>query len=1154
METKKSRLLQYLLKKAEELSAKNGEAGITKNSFFAVVLQCFTDKSAITDEFDSKEVAAVYIMIKDNLKIDVDASQIETLLSAPAGEEETALFDLVMKISLEIAKASNEDVITADIVMTCLMETPTNEIEGLLKSKREPDKKPSFSVESVKKTTASLSGLFGKSKEDKEPKKEEPEKEESEKKEAKKETKNDASTKETIESLTEKTKALQKILSEAVLGQENAIEIVTSGYFQGGLRAITDKNARKPKSTFLFAGPPGVGKTFLAEKLAEYTNLPFKRFDMTEYSMPSSVNQLCGYKGAFNGILTDFVMKNPNCVLLFDEIEKSYIDVVNLFLQVLDAGRLRDANLNKEIDFRNTVIIFTTNAGKAVYDGATTNNLSHISRKAILKALEKERDPVMGNQVFPAAICSRFATGNVVMFNHMEAHVLNQIAEKTLMKQVVEFEKETKINCTIAEEIPSCIVLAEGGHADARTVTARAGAFFSKEIYELFRLISADDNNCEIKNIENININVSLDNCEEAVVKLFKENKNKSILMLASEKISSAVKTALPNADIKIASDSSDAIKIAKESFVDLILCDLYAGLAEEDNKLNVEDIYSEGSKFFEYACETLDIPLYIVCDEQSKYTDEEMFSLIKQGARDNLDVSNEAKFVEKLNDVFVEIHQQESMLELARTNRLVTYKTAQTISKDGKTADISLYDIELETAADAEDANMLVSNMSRPTVRFDDVIGGDSAKEELQFVIEYVKDPKEYSKKGLPVPKGVLLYGPPGTGKTLLAKALAGETNLTFISTTGSKFLDKYVGVGNQKVEAMFRTARKYAPAIIFIDEVDAIAKERSGEHAAPDDILTTFLAQMDGFDTDPKKPVFVLAATNYAVEPDGTKKVLDGAFVRRFDRHIYIDLPDKEARIKFMKMQVAKNPAIKLSDSEITNIAIRSTGMSLANLAGVVNYSLKVAVKLGKDYVDYETFEEAFESYNYGEKKQWALSELKKTAYHEAGHAFLCWLSGAKPSYLTIVARGNHGGYMQYGDTESIGSYTKKMLLERIRTALGGRAAELVFFGDEDGLTTGASGDLQNATSIAKSMICRYGMDSTIGLAVVDANEAREGAIAKEVRAAVNAILETELAKAIEILKENSKAIDALVNMLMEKDHLTGEQIDKILTENTN
>lgn len=1154
MSVKNSSFLQFLLDKAEEIRVSAGKEVLTENHFFAAVLQ-YCSKSALTEvtdtRFDVKEVEAVYNLVKNAVNLEDSDDYVNALTKAPVSHFDDLNLFMLINISSKVAERQQEKEISADTILAGIINAPTDEIKNILKDSKAESNDTAISDESIKKAQASLSGLFGKPVEKVEDKKVEEVKDATEDK-AETLIFDSSKQKKLIEELTEKSKDLQKKLSSAVLGQENAIDIFTSGYFQGELRSITDKKARKPKATYLFAGPPGVGKTFLAEQIAELLKLPFKRFDMSEYATPSAVMDLCGFKGTGEGVLTGFVAKNPKCVLLFDEIEKSYIDAIHLFLQVLDAGRLGDGYYGKEVSFKDTIIIFTTNAGRMLYESSQTFNLAHISRKTILKALENDVDPRTGRGAFPAAICSRFATGNVVLFNHMEAHILRSIVEKELLRSVSEFQEETEIKCNIADEVPSCILFAEGGHADARTITSRAGTFFSNELYELLRLVSADDNNYEIKNIENINVDVSLDNCEENAVKLFKDTSVPSILVFASEKISSAVREALKDINVTVVSSYNEAVELTNKNSYSLLLCDLYAGIEDDANHLNIEDVYSEGTNFFEYACENLDNPLYVVCDEQNTYTDEELFSLIKQGARQLVDVSDIGAFTKKIDEILTQIRHQESMTSLARSNKIVSYKTSQTISEDGKTACIYLYDIELETAVDAEDTKTIMNNMSRPNVRFDDVIGADDAKVELQFFVDYLKNPKEYASKGLGIPKGVLFYGPPGTGKTLLAKAVAGESDLTFISVAGNQFLDKYVGEGERRMRELFATARKYAPTIVFIDEVDAIAKERKGEHAAPDSILTALLAEMDGFKVDAKKPVFVLAATNF--ELDGNHgRVLDGAFVRRFDRQIYVDLPNKVARIKFMKMKISKNPIFRLTDDEIENLAIRSTGMSLANLASVFEFSMRIAFRQNKDCVDGAVFEEAFETFNFGEEKKWDSAELRKTAYHEAGHAFLCWYSGEKPSYLTIVARGNHGGYMLHGDNENIGSYTKKMLLDRIRTALGGRASELVFFGEEDGLTTGASGDLNTATAIAKNMICKYGMDKSIGLAVVDDAESRDGALAVRIRDAVNNVLNDELENAKEILKTNKNAVDAIVEVLLQKNHLTAEEIDKIFAENT-
>ncbi|MBQ5824380.1 MAG: hypothetical protein IIW48_06180, partial [Clostridia bacterium] len=221
-----------------------------------------------------------------------------------------------------------------------------------------------------------------------------------------------------------------------------------------------------------------------------------------------------------------------------------------------------------------------------------------------------------------------------------------------------------------------------------------------------------------------------------------------------------------------------------------------------------------------------------------------------------------------------------------------------------------------------------------------------------------------------------------------------------------------------------------------------------------------------------------------------------------------------------------------------------------SLAQLASVIEFSMRIAIREKKDVVDDNVFEEAFESFNYGEEKKWDISELEKTAYHEAGHAFLCWHSGETPSYLTIVARGNFGGYMLHGDTEYRGTYTKAKLLDLIRTSLGGRASELVFFGEKDGLTTGASADLIRATDIARSIVCSYGMDSDVGLAVIGENELASGEMSREVRTAVNNILSEELNVAKNLLTDNKVAIEKIVEELLHKNHLTSTEIDRIFS----
>ena len=1152
-----SKLLEHIFECAESIKSNRGNKILTVNHIFAAVLEYvseFKDNPDYSKYGDATEAQALITMFNEiSLSYDISAC-IEMLCSKNDFYGDDLLFRQVVSFSKQISHQNGKNTVSADVFLKCIFDSPSDEIKTILSDSQDKNKKgDGLSADAISAAAREFQKSLKGDREN-EQVNEEGSTEDSD--DGKVEKVEELNPKEQIARMTEKVKLMQKRLSSVVFGQDNAISIFTSGYFQSELRRITDKTSKKPKATYLFAGPPGVGKTFLAEQVTEILELPFMRFDMSEYSERDALMELLGtnksFKGDKEGALTGFVEKNSRCVLLFDEIEKANIAVIHLFLQVLDAGRLRDTNTGREVDFSQTVIIFTTNAGRKVYEGSLTPNLSSISRKTILKALETDVDPKTGLGSFPAAICSRFATGNVVMFNHMEAHTLRRIVENEIERNIKCLEEETGIKCSVSDDVYSCILFSEGGNADARTVKSRANSFFSTELYELFRLISNENSSCNIENVENVWIELELPENEQAR-RLFRNDSKGCILSFGETDICEKLNCIVSEKGYinKIASSTQSAKEIINSQDVELVLCDLHCGKRDEMSKaLNIEDVDSEGREFFRYVCESTDIPLYVLADENHKYSEEEKFSLMREGSHGVVDVFETKDLNELISDILTQLHHQQSMIDLAKSNKLVTYETSQSVSADGKTAQIMLFDIDLETAVDAEDRGNILSDISKPNIRFSDIIGAESAKSELKYFVDYLKNPKSFSSRGLGVPKGVLFYGPPGTGKTMLAKAVAGESDVTFICAEGNQFLKKYVGEGEEAVHNLFATARKYAPTIIFVDEIDAIAKERKGAEHSTDSILTAFLAEMDGFKTDAKKPIFVLAATNFEVEP-GTAKSLDSALLRRFDRHIYIDLPNKEARIEYINMKVGNKPIFNISAEEIENIAVRSTGMSLAQLASVFEFSMRIAIRENKDVVDDEVFEEAFESFNYGEEKKWDISELEKTAYHEAGHAFLCWYSGETPSYLTIVARGNHGGYMLHGDNENRASYTKSMLLNRIRTALGGRASELVFFGEEEGMTTGASGDLRTATDIAKAIVCNYGMDENIGLAVIHEKELSTGIMAQQVRDAVNSILKNELDAAKEILSNNRVAVEKIVEELLNKNYMTSNEIDKVFSQ---
>ena len=374
--------------------------------------------------------------------------------------------------------------------------------------------------------------------------------------------------------------------------------------------------------------------------------------------------------------------------------------------------------------------------------------------------------------------------------------------------------------------------------------------------------------------------------------------------------------------------------------------------------------------------------------------------------------------------------------------------------------------------------ARMLVGNS--PPVSFADVAGVEEAKEELQEVVEFLKFPEKFMTLGAKIPKGVLLVGPPGTGKTLMARAVAGEAGVPFFSISGSEFVEMFVGVGASRVRDLFDQAKRNAPCIVFVDEIDAVGRHRGaglgGGHDEREQTLNQILVEMDGFDTTTN--IIIIAATN---RPD----ILDPALLRpgRFDRRVTLDNPDIKGRAAILDVHAKGKPLAE--DVDMDRVARQTVGFSGADLANLVNESAILAARRNKSIIGPEEFAESIDRVIAGpERKSRVISQKEKelTAYHEAGHALVGhMLPHADPvSKISIVARGQMGGYTRFVPKEDRSLITKRQLEARLAYALGGRAAEEIIF---DETTTGASNDLEQATNIARTMVTRFGMSEKLG-----------------------------------------------------------------------
>ncbi|MBQ3962489.1 MAG: ATP-dependent zinc metalloprotease FtsH, partial [Erysipelotrichaceae bacterium] len=446
--------------------------------------------------------------------------------------------------------------------------------------------------------------------------------------------------------------------------------------------------------------------------------------------------------------------------------------------------------------------------------------------------------------------------------------------------------------------------------------------------------------------------------------------------------------------------------------------------------------------------------------------------------------------------------------------------------------------------------------------VRFEDVAGCDEEKEEMEEIIEYLKNPKKFAKMGARIPKGIIMVGPPGTGKTLLAKAVAGEANVPFYSISGSDFVEMFVGVGASRVRDMFAKAKKTAPCMIFIDEIDAVGRQRGaglgGGHDEREQTLNQLLVELDGMADN--AGVIVIAATN---RPD----VLDSALLRpgRFDRQITVSLPDLKGREAILKVH-ARNK--KIADSvELSNLARRTPGFSGADLENVLNEAAILAVRENKDMIETQQIDEAIDRVMMGPAKKSRTYDdytKKLVAYHEAGHAIvgLNLPDGAIVQKVTIIPRGNAGGYNLITPRKEKILNSRKELMDTITSYMGGRAAEEIFFGD---VTTGASSDIQQATRIAKDMVTTYGMSDLGPIQYNSGNDSvflgrdynspsnASSQVAYEIDTEVRKIIESCHQLAKKIIEEHKADLIKIADTLMEKETLTAEEIEELLKKET-
>ena len=986
--------------------------------------------------------------------------------------------------------------------------------------------------------------------------------------------------KETIDfvDFSEHFSTLQKEILKKVVSQDGAVRKFIKGLYDGALS--DEENRTGPESRFLFVGPPGVGKTFLAQTAAELSKRPYKIFYMNEYAHESSFNGLVGFektwKNSQPGTLTSYVAENPNAILVFDEIEKAHQNTIHQFLSVLEGGCLRDLHTQQDVDFTKTIMIFTTNAGREFFENKRDMPLSSLSEQTLIDALLSDNS-IHGTPKMPPEILSRLRKGSIIGFDHLDPVKLVPIIKKGMDSGAEIIHKKLGFDCEFDNSLfPYLFLYHMGANLDARVAGARSESFMKEAIFKIAERVGEDSKNYKtaVKKKEKVVVRLNVED-EELVRELTVPPEKPSVLIVCNTTDRGKFSVSKSPVQIYYAYGENEKNKAedyisrqVKEHNISAIIVDPFMRESKNSKNPSLEGLShknTRGRKILEWILSKDNYP-DVYCVELNKhhidYVDRQEF--MEDGVKGILELSGRMKPEERIERIYTICYERflsHKLENLYSKGRRLNFELGHRFTEESDpetnemkaVIELVALDFHLELSMDTEAREIFVENTPENQDSFDNVVGGESAKEQLKRFINYIKDPEEYAKSGQQISKGILLYGPPGSGKTKLARAMACEAGCPFISSTGTQFV-----LGDKRISEVFRLARKYAPSILFIDEIEAFARPVS--QGGIEIITKELMTEMSGFDKH-SKPVFVIAATNAATAPNlGEENVyLDKNLLRRFTKKIYMKWPTRDERVAFLKMkqELLKDKQFNLNlltEEDMLDFADLSAGKSLSDIANVLELAIGRAAERGENLTA-DLLTTCFEESVYGEEHKYAKDHIYATAIHEAGHAFLGFACDDfkpgrfTPEYATIIARGGYLGLVRQRSDETRTGYSKEELLKLIRIKLAGRAAETVFAETQDGgLTTGASNDLEMATEIAIDILTRFGMEEGF-LVSLPMETIMKSTLAETYHKKLNDILLRELNTTEQIIRDNKEKVKALADGLIDRSRLDTGDMAEIL-----
>lgn len=1152
------KLTSHLLEEAISLSGALGskDDGITCSHIIYGFIKLITLEPAYANAMFTSDELALLARVKQVLDYDdYDYQLIKVGMPLIASKDEEEAKESAKLLDELLESCSDEESLVSEIIKAKRKDfqvfTTGHSIADVIDKGRPKDSKPAepaaqgseekapvsdaAAAESPQGVVIDVSLDEGKAKEEAAPEKK-PEERPAEK------TEEDPFTR-----IANKTDRLYKALLSEVIGQDEAVLKFVRGYFNSNYAATGEGGG--PRAAFFLTGPAGSGKSFTASIAARTLGMPCLVLDMKEFAIPASITDFIGTEKAYGGSqgrLHGFVRENPSGLIILENIEECYLSILNAVGQILQSGKLYSPANGDYTDFHQATIIITSRLGGAVYDDPAAGNLSAIPDNVTIDSIRGELRELWHGDFAVDAFCRGLESKDLILFGNLRTRHLLSCIDRAVEKLSSATEDRYGYNCVFDPKISALLLHGTPSVSDARTALAECQRFLKNEFFEIAGLRSTHS---DMLGVKTILFEISKDDIAEDIAPLFAADDKSDVLVICNEE-DRGVFNGTDRISYRFASNIEEAKEAALGGALFAVI-DPFLGTENDNENLALEDSYTDGlDMIWQFEEMRIGVPVYIL-DKGGRLNDVDRTYLLRLGAVGVIDASDQARMNTVMESVATDEQIDKKCRTLIRRNGYISYKSAQRIDeKDSSLLHVTFYDLKLRTAIGSSQEMAIIRDAERPDTVFDDVIGAENAKSELQYFIKYLRDPRGFILSGGKPPKGVLLYGPPGTGKTMLARAMAGESNVAFIQTSATQFMDKYVGESERKIRDIFKRAKQYSPAIIFIDEIDAIGKERTGSSNTQytESMLNALLTEMDGFKVDPDNPVFVLAATNYGMSPDpNDPRKLDEALLRRFDNKILVDLPNRDERIRYIKLKLSKIQNNSVTEDAIGNIADRTTGQSLAILQNIIDLAFRNAVKASKE-LDNTTLMEALEEFNYGERHEWQQKYYESTAIHEAGHAVMAYLSGETPAFATIVSRGNFGGYVQKNADEDKPTYSRAEMLWNVRVALAGRAAEIVFFGEEAAVNTGASSDLQSATRYALHMICSYGMLSGRMIAL-PVDTILRTPLADKYIAEANELIQREMKEAESLIADNKDKVEIIANALLKENYLTAAQIEALL-----